>query len=92
MKKRAKKAAKPSRGELASRKRRGIVSPDELQKEVARLREVAAGLDAVADKMNELDYIEVEVDGVTKMERGMKELRTFVAKVEAAISKKQWLE
>ncbi len=82
-------AKKKKAAVVAAQLRRGEKSPDDIRRQADTLREQVGELLGLAQAMDDLQMETLVVDGVTKIERGVKLVDEFVANLEAAISKEK---
>jgi hypothetical protein len=74
---------------LAAQLRRGEKTSDDIRRQADTMREQVGELLGLAQAMDDLQMDRLVVDGVTKIERGVKLVDDFVANLEAAISKEK---
>ena len=74
---------------VAAQLRRGEKTPDDIRRQADTMREQVGELLGLAQAMDDLQMDTLVVDGVTKIERGVKLVDDFVANLEAAISKEK---
>jgi len=71
----------------ASRVRRGFVKISEISEASEMLRGLASRLDGMQVRMKDLGIDDMKVDGVTKYDRGVDLLGSYIANVAAALEK-----
>jgi hypothetical protein len=71
----------------SSQNRRGTFTADALRKSASSLEGIAAAIRASAQTMQDSEISEVNIDGATKLDRGVDLMTQFIANIDREITR-----